>query len=204
MAPRALRMLERLEHEDAAGLAHDEAVAPGVEGAARPLGSSFRRESARIAPKPAMPTRVMPASVPPQNITSARPSRIASAPSPMAMFDGGARRALRGERPARAELHGHPAGAHVRDDGRDRERVDPVGAAVEQRVVAVLEGLQPADPGRDRGADPLGLRRDVEPRVGLGLPGGGEDHVREAVHAPRRPCGRSSPSGRSPSARRRT
>ena len=40
-----------------------------------------------MAPKPAMPTRVIPASVPPQNIMSARPSRIASAPSPIAMFD---------------------------------------------------------------------------------------------------------------------
>ena len=51
------------------------------------LGSSFRRDSARIAPKPAIPTSVTGASVPPQNITSARPSRIASAPSPIAMFD---------------------------------------------------------------------------------------------------------------------
>ena len=34
-----------------------------------------------------MPTVVIAASVPPQNITSARPSRIASARSPIAMFD---------------------------------------------------------------------------------------------------------------------
>ena len=34
-----------------------------------------------------MPTRVIPASVPPQIIASARPSRIASAPSPIAMFE---------------------------------------------------------------------------------------------------------------------
>ena len=34
-----------------------------------------------------MPTRVTAASVPPQNITSARPSRMASSPSPIAMFD---------------------------------------------------------------------------------------------------------------------
>ncbi len=51
------------------------------------MGSSFRRESARIAPKPAMPTSVTAASVPPQNMTSARPSLIASAPSPIAMFE---------------------------------------------------------------------------------------------------------------------
>jgi hypothetical protein len=40
-----------------------------------------------MALNPAMPTRVMGASVPPQNIASARPSLIASIPSPMAMFD---------------------------------------------------------------------------------------------------------------------
>jgi hypothetical protein len=34
-----------------------------------------------------MPTSVIGASVPPQSITSARPSRMASAPSPIAMFD---------------------------------------------------------------------------------------------------------------------
>ena len=50
-------------------------------------GSSFRRESARIAEKPAIPTRVIGASVPPQSITSARPRRIASSPSPIAMFE---------------------------------------------------------------------------------------------------------------------
>jgi hypothetical protein len=47
----------------------------------------LRRDSARIALKPAMPTRVIPASVPPQSITSARPSRMASRPSPIAMFE---------------------------------------------------------------------------------------------------------------------
>ena len=34
-----------------------------------------------------MPTVVIGASVPPQSITSARPSRIASMPSPIAMFE---------------------------------------------------------------------------------------------------------------------
>ena len=60
---------------------------PASKGRLAFSGSSFLRDSARIAPKPAMPTRVMPASVPPQSITSARPSRIASAPSPMAMLE---------------------------------------------------------------------------------------------------------------------
>ena len=50
-------------------------------------GSSLRREIARIAPKPAMLTVVTGASVPPQIITSARPRRIASRPSPIAMLE---------------------------------------------------------------------------------------------------------------------
>jgi hypothetical protein len=40
-----------------------------------------------MAEKPPMPTLVMPASVPPANMTSARPRRMASAASPMAMFE---------------------------------------------------------------------------------------------------------------------
>ena len=47
----------------------------------------MRRDSARIASKPAMPTSVIGASVPPANITSARPARIMSSASPIAMFD---------------------------------------------------------------------------------------------------------------------
>ncbi len=47
----------------------------------------MRRESARIASKPAIPTCVIGASVPPANITSARPTRISSIASPIAMFD---------------------------------------------------------------------------------------------------------------------
>ena len=47
----------------------------------------MRRDSARIAEKPAIPARVIAASVPPQSITSARPSRIASRPSPIAICE---------------------------------------------------------------------------------------------------------------------
>jgi hypothetical protein len=50
-------------------------------------GSSFRRESARMAAKPAIPAGVIAAAAPPQNITSARPSRIASRPSPIAIWE---------------------------------------------------------------------------------------------------------------------
>ena len=47
----------------------------------------MRRDSARIAPNPAIAIGVTGASAPPQNITSARPSLIASSPSPSAMFE---------------------------------------------------------------------------------------------------------------------
>ena len=40
-----------------------------------------------MAPKPPMPTFVIPASVPPASMTSARPSLIASMASPMAMLE---------------------------------------------------------------------------------------------------------------------
>ncbi len=40
-----------------------------------------------MAAKPAIPTSLTAASVPPQSITFARPRRIASSPSPIAMFD---------------------------------------------------------------------------------------------------------------------
>jgi hypothetical protein len=40
-----------------------------------------------MAPKPPMPTFVIPASVPPASMTSARPRRIASRASPTAMFE---------------------------------------------------------------------------------------------------------------------
>ena len=74
---------------------------------------------------------------------------------------GGARGALGEERPARAELDRDPAGAQVGDDRRDRERVDSVRAPLDEHVVAVLERLQAADPGRNRGADPVGLLLDL-------------------------------------------
>ncbi len=68
----------------------------------------------------------------------------------------------------------------------DRERVHPVGPAVAQRVVAVLERLEAADAGGDRRADARRLGGDVEARVRLGLPRRREHEMGEPVHAPRR------------------
>ena len=67
---------------------------------------------------------------------------------------------------------------------RDRERVHPLGAPLAQRVAAVLEGLQAAHRGRDRGADPVALLLDLEPGVLLRLPRRHDDHLREAIHPP--------------------
>jgi hypothetical protein len=50
-------------------------------------GSALRRESARMAPKPPMPTFVIPASVPPASMTSARPSLMSSSAWPIAMLE---------------------------------------------------------------------------------------------------------------------
>jgi hypothetical protein len=47
-------------------------------------GSSFRRESANIAPKPPMPSVVIAASAPPTSMIGERPRRIHSKASPMA------------------------------------------------------------------------------------------------------------------------
>jgi hypothetical protein len=51
------------------------------------FGSSLRRESARIASKPATPTFVIGASLPPVIMASTRPLRISPIASPIAMFD---------------------------------------------------------------------------------------------------------------------
>jgi hypothetical protein len=98
---------------------------------------------------------------------------------------GRARRALGAERAARPEHDRNPPRTEIRDDRRNRERVDAVGAAMDERVVALLERADAADTRRDRGTDAVGLGPDVETGVLLRLEGGGEDEMREAVHAPR-------------------
>src|SRR5207253_6248995 len=74
---------------------------------------------------------------------------------------------------------------HVGDDLRDRKRVDTVWPALQKLGMAVLERLQASDAGRDRGADPIRLLRDLEPGIALGQPRRSDDEMREAVHPPR-------------------
>ena len=132
-----------------------------------------------------MLTRVTGASVPPQIITSARPSLIASIPSPIAMFDAAHAVHCASSGPRVAELDRDPACREVRDDLDDRERVDAIGAAVVQLVDARLERLQAADARSHCSADTIRDRCDHEPRVRLRLAGGREREVREPVHPPR-------------------
>ena len=98
---------------------------------------------------------------------------------------GGAGGALRGERALRAELYRDPGGAHVRNDRGDRERVDPLGAPLDQRVAGVLERLEAAHRGRDGDADPVALLLDLQPGVRARLSRRRHDHLREPVHTPR-------------------
>ena len=149
----------------------------------------MRRDSARIAAKPAIPTSVTGASVPPQNITSARPSRIASIPSPIAMFE--AAQAVHCEEsgprvPSSIETQAAPMFGMIAGIENGLTRSGPRSRSWSRQS---WNDLQPADAGRDDGADPVGLLGDVEPRVGLGLPRGGDDSC--AKRSMRRACLRS-------------
>ena len=176
-------MLELLEHDDSARLAHHEAVALRIErprAALRIVVPQRKRAHRGEAGDPDLVHRSLGAAAE-HYVRAAEPDRVE--PVPDRHVRGGARRALRSQRPARAELDRDPAGAEVRDDRRDRERIHPVGPALKELVVAVLERLQAADPRRDRGADPAGFLLDLEPGVGNRLPSRREDQVRETVHA---------------------
>ena len=178
-------MLELLEHDQRARLAHHEAVPPGVERPRRALGVvvSPRQRAHRAEARDAdlVDRRLGPAAQ--HHVRPAEPDLVDTVADRHVRRR--ARRALRRQRALRAQLHRDPAGAHVGDDRGDRERVDPVRAACDQCVVAVLVGLEPADPGRDRRSDAVLLLRDLDPGVRLRLPRGGDDQLREAVHAPR-------------------
>ena len=159
---------------------------PASNGREAVAGSSFRTESARIAPKPASPTGVIGASVPPQNITSARPSRIASRPSPSAMFDAAQAVHSETQRPAGPELDRDPARSEVRQGLHDREGAHALGAAPLDLQDALLERADTADRRRDRRPGALGDASDVEARVGLRLARGRQHELRAPVH----PAGR--------------
>ena len=148
-------MLELLEHEHRARLAHHEPVAVGVE---RPRPAlrivvPLRERAHRAETCDADPGHRRLGTSAEHDIRAAEPDRV----EPVA--DRHVRRRARGrlggERAPRAELHRNPGGGHVRDDLDDREGPDAVGAALEEDLEAVLEGAEPADPGGNRGANPV-------------------------------------------------
>ena len=182
-----LRVLELLEHQNRARLAHHEPVAVGVE---RPtcrrgvMVAAGKRAHRRETGDPGARNRRVGAAAE-HHLGTAEPDRIEAVPDRhLRRGAGGARRR---KRPARAQLDRDPGGAHVRDDRQQRERIDAVGPPLDQRVAAVLERRQATHRGRDRGADPVGLLRDHDPRINLRLPRRRDGQLREAVHPPRLP-----------------
>ena len=139
-----------------------------------------------MAAKPASAAGVTGASVPPQNITSARPSRIASRASPIAMFEA-AQAVLCASNGPRvpSSIETQPAGRFgsvcTIENGLTRS-----GAAVRQLEHRLLERSNTTERRPDRRPGALAHGGDIELRVLLRLARSGDDEVRTAVHAPRR------------------
>ena len=135
--------------------------------------------------KPAMPTRVIGASVPPQNITSARPRRIASSPSPIAMFEAAhaVHSAASGPcAPSSIETHAAAMFGMIWTIANGLVRSGPRSSRLWKQF---SNGVEPADPGGDGSADAIWRGGDRDPAVRLRHPRGRERELREAVHAPR-------------------
>ena len=131
--PRAARQgaLALLEHEDAGALAHHESVPAAVERPRRPRRVALAGATARRACGSRRSRRRERRSAPPATIASAKPSRIRRAPRRW--------RRTRPRRPCRSTSTGR-AGCLARDGAgapcsageRDRERRQPVGAALKK------------------------------------------------------------------------
>ena len=124
--------------------------------------------------------------MPPQIITSARPSRIASIPSPIAMFEAAQAVHCESSGPrVPSSIETQPAARFgmiwTIENGLTRS-----GPRSFSWLTHVSKDFSPPMPGRDGGADTLGDRRDHEPRIGLRLTGRREREMREAIHPARR------------------
>ena len=138
-----------------------------------------------MALKPAIPTREIAASLPPASMTSARPRRIASIPSPIAIVE--AAQAVHWDEsgpfvPSSIETRAAPMFGMmaVIEKGLTRP-----GSALDERFADALERLEAAHRGRDGDADPFALLLDLQPSVYPCLMRRGNDHLREPVHTPR-------------------
>ncbi len=125
------------------------------------------------------------ASAPPASITSAMPWRMYMTASPTAIELAAQAVQDATSGPRVPQLDRHVRRAHVRDQRRHPERREPVDALREQVLVGDEERVQPADARADRGADAVGLRRDLQAGVGDGLAGRRDGEVRVAVGAAR-------------------
>ena len=130
-----------------------------------------------------MPTGQTAASVPPQSIMSARPSRIASMPSPMAMFDAAQAVHWDSSGPrVPSSIETQPAPRFGMIDGIEKglTRSGPRVVSVSQQSWNDFRPPMPVATAAPIRSASLAMSM---PRVGLGLARRGEHEVREPVHA---------------------
>ena len=198
------RVLELLEHEDRSRLAHHEPVARAIERTRRALRIvvAARERAHRVEAGDADlgDRRLRPARE--HHVGATHADRVRGVADRHVRRRAG--RALRHQRPLGAELDRHPAGAHVRDDARDRERAH----AVRARARAGCRSSPGTSAGRrcrsrpTRRPAPAPSRCRCPSRSPPGAPPRGSSARSGPCGA--RPCGRSTASGRTPSARTRS
>ena len=129
------------------------------------VGSSSSATRPRIAQKPARISGMIGASVPPASTTSASPRRIVSAPSPIAVRAGGARRDRRVVRPAEPELDRDlPARRVDEHDGMKNGETRSCRARARTSCCSTI-AEDAADRRADEDPDARGGRRPVHARV---------------------------------------
>ena len=162
-----LGVLEALEHEEAAALAADEAVARGVEGAGGVRGivvvvRAQGLEGAEAGDADGRDGRLHAAG-------DAGPDAAEHDLGVGLAYGVGGGGAGRGDHrvgAADAVFDGDESGRHVGDEGRDHEGGNFAGAALEQLLVVDFDGAQAADAdAQDAGRVLRVLRRDLEPGV---------------------------------------
>ena len=182
-------VLQALEHQHGAGLAHHEPVAGPVEGTAGGRG--------RVVARRERPHRVE------GGDAGARDGRLgptgqhrvgAAAADVLGRLAEGVVARGAGGRGARqgalqAQLHGHVGRRHVGDDPGDEQGRGAVGAPPVNDQRLRDEAGEPADPAPDRGADPRAHRPgDLQRRVLQRQPAGRDRELGEEVHPARRPA----------------
>src|ERR1035437_7562332 len=147
------------------------------------VGSSLRVERAFMAAKPATPSGVMEASVPPAIIASASPRSMMRKASPMECAEevqAVAVASLGPRAPNRIETW--PAARLMMEPGR-KERGTLARAAGEQVGVFALDDVEAADPRTDVNAHAIVVRFiDLQARMVHGLLGSRDRKMDEAAH----------------------